>query len=275
MISEFLCLLQWHLSLLSLWHDTQWCHPNVRELKPNSGRTRNLQESAWFTAAIKVKLYIRSFYIFWREKCFSHIFHLCHVFVLLLIFRVLSAALCSPLFSVNGPVPCRHWLRPVTREMEEVVVEVVRVFIKQTVKGFGGSIETWNWNGDATERAALPNELEWPIEARAFSQKPRRTKCQNKPSPSSFRGAKRRLLTLWSVGIWSGGREEKGGGGRMYLLKQWALKSSTPPCLLFFSLALLLISPRLPIRPTLAQAIESPHISRDPQRRGFGGFASL
>lgn len=58
----------------------------------------------------------------------------------------------------------------------------------------------------------------------------------------------------------------------MYLLKQWALKSSTSPCSLFFSSAPLLISPQLPIRPALAQAIESPHISQGPQRRGFASL---
>lgn len=49
-----------------------------------------------------------------------------------------------------------------------VAVEVVRVFIIQTVKGFGGPIEVWRRNGEATESAALPNELEWPIEAGPF-----------------------------------------------------------------------------------------------------------
>lgn len=55
------------------------------------------------------------------------------------------------------------WAWPVMREVEVVVVEVVRVFIKQTVKGFGGPIEAWIWNGDAAESTALPNELKWPI----------------------------------------------------------------------------------------------------------------
>lgn len=50
----------------------------------------------------------------------------------------------------------------------------------------------------------------------------------------------------------------------MYLLKQWPLKSSTPPCLssspqlLFSHFPNPLVSPRLLIRPTLAQAVESP-----------------
>lgn len=52
--------------------------------------------------------------------------------------------------------------------MEVVAVEVVRVFIKQTAKGFGGPIEAWSRNGDAAESAVLPNELECPIEAGPF-----------------------------------------------------------------------------------------------------------
>lgn len=40
--------------------------------------------------------------------------------------------------------------RLVMKEMEVVVVEVVRVFIIQTVKGFGGPIEVWSreWGRD-------------------------------------------------------------------------------------------------------------------------------
>lgn len=58
--------------------------------------------------------------------------------------------------------------QPVMREMEVVVAEVVRVFIKQTVKGFERPIEALSWNGDAAESAVLPNELDWPIEAGPF-----------------------------------------------------------------------------------------------------------
>lgn len=58
--------------------------------------------------------------------------------------------------------------RPLARKIEVLVVEVVRDFIKQTVNSFGGPVEAWIWNGDTTESAALPNELEWPIEAGSF-----------------------------------------------------------------------------------------------------------
>lgn len=46
--------------------------------------------------------------------------------------------------------------RLVMKEMEVDVVEVMRVFIIQTVKSFGGPIEVWSWNGDATESACTP-----------------------------------------------------------------------------------------------------------------------
>lgn len=42
----------------------------------------------------------------------------------------------------------------VMKDVEVVVVEVVRVFI--TRKGFGGPTEDWSRNGEAAERAALP-----------------------------------------------------------------------------------------------------------------------
>lgn len=87
------------------------------------------------------------------------------------------------------------------KEMEVVAVEVLRVFIIQTVKGFGGPIEAWSRNGDATESAALSNELEWPIEAEPFHRSQGGQSVKTSPAPSSFTGAKRRLLTLWSVGI--------------------------------------------------------------------------
>lgn len=67
----------------------------------------------------------------------------------------------------------------------------------------------------------------------------------------------------------------------MYLLKQWPLKSSTPPCLSSSPQLLcsrlpnpLLVSPPLPIRPTLAQAVESPIYRRGLKGGGFG-VASL
>lgn len=158
--------------------------------------THNLQESGCFAAVMKVKLGMGS-----GQKCFSLISHHCYM-SLRLFFTSYPMLFVLRYFLSVDPYPAgTNSAKLVMREMEEVAVEVVRVFIKQTVKGCGGSIETWSRNGDATERAALPNELEWPIEATAFSQKPRRTKCQNKPGPFSFRGATRRLLTLWSVGI--------------------------------------------------------------------------
>lgn len=46
--------------------------------------------------------------------------------------------------------------RLVMKEMEVVAVEVMRVFIIQTVKSFGGPIEVWSRNGDATESACTP-----------------------------------------------------------------------------------------------------------------------
>ena len=78
--------------------------------------------------------------------------------------------------------------RPVMREMEVVAVEVVRVFIKQTVKGFGGPIEAGSRNGDATESAALPNELEWPIEARPFHRSQGGQSVKTSPAPLRSQG---------------------------------------------------------------------------------------
>lgn len=80
-------------------------------------------------------------------------------------------------------------------------MELVRVFIKQTAQGFGGPIEACSRNGDATESAALPNELEWPIEAGPFHRSQGGQSVKTSPAPSSFAGAKRRLLTPRSVGI--------------------------------------------------------------------------
>lgn len=76
----------------------------------------------------------------------------------------------------------------VLKEMEVVVVEVVRVFIIQTVKGFGGPIEAWSWNGDATESAALPNELEWPIEAGPFHRSQGGLSVKTSPAPLRSQG---------------------------------------------------------------------------------------
>lgn len=47
------------------------------------------------------------------------------------------------------------------------VVEVVRVFNKQTVEGCGGPFQACSWNGEA-ECAVLSNELEWSKEAGPF-----------------------------------------------------------------------------------------------------------
>lgn len=74
------------------------------------------------------------------------------------------------------------------RQMEVVVVEVVRVFIKQTVKGFGGPIEAWSWNGDAIESTALPNELKWPIEARPFHRSQGGQSVKTSPAPLRSQG---------------------------------------------------------------------------------------
>lgn len=65
---------------------------------------------------------------------------------------------------------------------------------------FGGPPEDRSRSGEA-ERAALPNELEWGHRSAVLSGTPRRTKCENKPSLSGHTQAKRRLLTLWSVGM--------------------------------------------------------------------------
>lgn len=74
------------------------------------------------------------------------------------------------------------------REVEVVVVEVVRVFIKQTLKGFGGPIEAWSWNGDATESTALSNELKWPIEAGPFHRRQGRQSVKTSPAPLRSQG---------------------------------------------------------------------------------------
>jgi len=74
------------------------------------------------------------------------------------------------------------------REMEVVVVEVVKVFIKQTVKGFGGPIEAWSWIGDAAESAVLPNELEWTIEAGPFHRSQGGQSVKTSPAPLRAEG---------------------------------------------------------------------------------------
>lgn len=88
-----------------------------------------------------------------------------------------------------GPYPAdTNSARLVTKEMEVVVVEVVRVFIIQTVKGFGGPIEVWSRNGEATESAALPNELEWPIEAGPFHRSQGGQSVKTSPAPLRSQG---------------------------------------------------------------------------------------
>lgn len=74
------------------------------------------------------------------------------------------------------------------REVEVVVVEVVRVFIKQTVEGFGGPIEAWSWNGDAAESPVLPNELEWLTEAEPFHQSQEGQSVKTSPAPLRSEG---------------------------------------------------------------------------------------
>lgn len=86
------------------------------------------------------------------------------------------------------------------KDVEVVVVEVVRVFIKQRVKGFGGPTEDWSRNGEAAERAALPNELEWAIEAESFQ---RRQGGQSvKTSPASL-CTQRLNAAFWLSGVWA------------------------------------------------------------------------
>lgn len=72
------------------------------------------------------------------------------------------------------------------KEME--AAEVLRVFIIQTVKGFGGPIEAWSRNGDATESAALSNELEWPIEAGPFHRSQGGQSVKTSPAPLRSQG---------------------------------------------------------------------------------------
>lgn len=72
--------------------------------------------------------------------------------------------------------------RLVMKEVEVVVVEVLRVFI-QIVKGFGGPIEVWSRYGEATESAALPNELEWAIEAGPFHRSQGGQSVKTSPAP--------------------------------------------------------------------------------------------
>lgn len=79
-------------------------------------------------------------------------------------------------------------VRPVMKEMEAVAAEVLRVFIIQTVKGFGGPIEAWSRNGDATESAALSNELEWPIEAGPFHRSQGGQSVKTSPAPLRSQG---------------------------------------------------------------------------------------
>lgn len=74
------------------------------------------------------------------------------------------------------------------KEMKVVVVEVVRLFIVQTLKGFGGPIEVWSRNGEATESAALPNELEWPIETGPFHRSQGGQSVKTSPAPHRSQG---------------------------------------------------------------------------------------
>ncbi|MEQ2237397.1 hypothetical protein ILYODFUR_022710 [Ilyodon furcidens] len=47
-----------------------------------------------------------------------------------------------------SPYPgCCNSCTSAMREVKVVVVEVLGVLIKQTVKSFGGPIEAWSWNG--------------------------------------------------------------------------------------------------------------------------------
>lgn len=70
-----------------------------------------------------------------------------------------------------------------------VAVEVLRVFIKQTVKGlWRPPLRAWSWNGDATESAALPNELEWPIEAGPFHRSQGGQSVKTSPAPLRSQG---------------------------------------------------------------------------------------
>lgn len=62
------------------------------------------------------------------------------------------------------------------------------VFIKQTVKSFGGPIEAWRWNGEAAESPVLSNELEWPIEAGPFHRSQGGQSVKTTPAPLRSEG---------------------------------------------------------------------------------------